>query len=99
MNRDREIKNARGEYIHLEVSNIKPSVLIRGGQVVNEEGYKIWVERQKQNAYVPTGKELETIKEKAKERENQELEIERKKNKELEERLSKLEELMTKKND
>lgn len=98
MNRDREIKKANGQYLHLEVSNIKPSILIKNGIVVNEEGYKIWLERQKQNKYVPTGKDLEMIKEKAKDRENQELEIEREKNKKLEERLNNLEALINKKN-
>lgn len=51
MHKDREIKDAKGNFIHLE----KPEfgVLIRDRQIVNEEGYRTYVERQKQNALAP----------------------------------------------
>lgn len=65
MQKSREIKNAKGEYILLERPEYNPSVLIRGGKVVNEEGYKLFLERQKQDKYVPTQADREEARAKA----------------------------------
>lgn len=52
MHKDREMRNARGDLILLE----KPGygVMIKDGVIVNEEAYKLFRERQKQNAVAPT---------------------------------------------
>lgn len=65
MRKSREIKDAKGNYILLERPEYNPSVLIRGGKVVNEEGYKLFLERQKQDRYVPTQADREQAKAKA----------------------------------
>lgn len=51
MHKDREIKDAKGNIIHLE----KPEfgVLIRNRQIVNEDGYRVYMERQRLNALAP----------------------------------------------
>ena len=51
MNKDREMRDAKGNIMHLEKPGL--GVLIRGGKVVNEENYAIFVERQKQNTLAP----------------------------------------------
>ncbi len=64
MNKNREIKRPNGQYILLERAEFAPdSVLIKGGKVVNEKGYKIYLERQKQAHYVPTEADIARAKE------------------------------------
>lgn len=59
MNKDREIRNAKGELIHFE----KPGygVMIRDGAVVNQEMYNLFMERLKQNSVAPVSADPELV--------------------------------------
>jgi len=55
------MKASNGRYILLEDPEL--GVLIKDGNVVNEDAYKIWAERQKQSKYVPTQQDRNRAKE------------------------------------
>lgn len=94
MFKNKEIKDAQGNFIHLERPEFDEPVLIRNRKVVNEEGYRIYLERIKQNKYVPTVEDKEKALEVQKTAESLLLEAEKKKNQELEDRLLRLEKLL-----
>lgn len=68
MHRDKEIRNSKGGLIHLEKP--KYGIMIKDGVVVNEEAYKLFMERMEQNKVAPTAVDPSII-EQAKKREEE----------------------------
>lgn len=95
MNRNIERRKANGEIYYLELGEFYPNhIIIKNGQVLNQEALDIIRERKKQASYVPTAEDKQRAENTQKQLENIELEKEKQKNKELEERLNKLEKLI-----
>lgn len=95
MNRNIERRKANGELYYLELGEFYPNhLIIKNGQIVNQEAWNIIQERKKQANYIPTEEDKQRALNTQKQLENIELEKEKQKNKELEERLSKLEKLI-----
>lgn len=95
MLRNIERRKASGEIYYLELGEFYPNhIIIKNGQVLNQEALDILKERKKQASYVPTPDDKLRAENTQKQLENIELEKEKEKNKALEERLNKLEKLI-----
>lgn len=93
--RNIERRKANGQLYYLELGEFAPNqIIVKNGEIVNHEAWKILEERKKQNAYTPTPEDKQRAEQTAKELEDLELTKEKAKNKELEERLLKLEKLL-----
>ena len=93
--RNIERRKANGQLYYLELGEFYPKqIIIKNGEIVNEEAWAILEERKKQNSYIPTPEDKERAEHTAKQLENIELEKEKEKNKALEDRLLRLEKLL-----